>query len=123
MTKPVNVMTYDMRDFLVSCVDKYCELAKVDPKFLKHVPTRYPFPRQPRGQASGQKKKETIASRELMKILFAAPMARWDLLRATQSLASGEPSGVAIVSPPCTGWSDTSTHHLTFGCRGSSDTP
>ncbi|OLP98785.1 hypothetical protein AK812_SmicGene18734 [Symbiodinium microadriaticum] len=27
MTKPVNIMSYDMRDFLVSCVDKYCELA------------------------------------------------------------------------------------------------
>ena len=29
MEKPVNVMTYDMRDFLVSCVDRYCDLAKV----------------------------------------------------------------------------------------------
>ena len=24
MTKPVNIMSYDMRDLLVSCVDKYC---------------------------------------------------------------------------------------------------
>ena len=25
MTKPVNIMTYDVRDFLSSCVDRYCE--------------------------------------------------------------------------------------------------
>ena len=31
---------------------------------------------------------QPIASKVLMKILFAARMARWDLLRATQSLAS-----------------------------------
>ena len=28
MSKPVNVMTYDMKDFLISCVERYCELAK-----------------------------------------------------------------------------------------------
>ena len=41
MPKPVNVMTYDMRDFLVSCVDKYCELAKVNRSSLRHVFTRF----------------------------------------------------------------------------------
>ena len=29
MSKPVNIMTYDVRDFLISCVERYCELAKV----------------------------------------------------------------------------------------------
>ena len=90
MTKPVNVMTYDMRDFLVSCVDRYCELAKVDPKSLKHVATPFHDNRvaRPTEEGEPQGKLQPIASRVLMKILFAARMARWDLLRATQSLAS-----------------------------------
>ena len=90
MTKPVNVMTYDMRDFLVSCVDRYCELAKVDPKSLKHVATTFHDNRvaRPTEEGEPQGKLQPIASRVLMKILFAARMARWDLLRATQSLAS-----------------------------------
>ena len=90
MNKPVNVMTYDMRDFLVSCVDRYCELAKVDPKSLKHVATPFHDNRvaRPTEEGEPQGKLQPIASRVLMKILFAARMARWDLLRATQSLAS-----------------------------------
>ena len=90
MTKPVNIMSYDMRDFLVSCVDKYCELAGVGRNSLKFAPT--PFhdnkvaeplkPNEPQGRL------QPIASRVLMKVLFAARMARWDLLRCTQSLAS-----------------------------------
>ena len=90
MSKPVNIMSYDMRDFLVSCVDKYCELAGVGRNSLKFAPT--PFhdnkvaeplkPNEPQGRL------QPIASRVLMKVLFAARMARWDLLRCTQSLAS-----------------------------------
>ena len=90
MSKPVNVMYYDMKDFLISCVDRYCELAKVPKSSLKSVAT--PFhenkiakpldPNEPVGRL------QPIASRVLMKVLFAARMARWDLLRATQSLAS-----------------------------------
>ena len=41
MSKPVNVMTYAMRDFLVSCADKYCELAKVRRFSLKHLSTPF----------------------------------------------------------------------------------
>ena len=41
MEKPVNVMTYDMRDFLVSCVDRYCDLAKVSRQSLATVPTPF----------------------------------------------------------------------------------
>ena len=90
MTKPVNVMTYDMRGFLVSCVDRYCKLTKVDPKLLKHVPTPFHDNRvaRPTEEGEPQGKLQPIASRVLMKILFAARMARWDLLRATRSLAS-----------------------------------
>ena len=90
MSKPVNIMSYDMRYFLVSCVDKYCELAGVGRNSLKFAPT--PFhdnkvaeplkPNEPQGRL------QPIASRVLMKVLFAARMARWDLLRCTQSLAS-----------------------------------
>ena len=41
MSKPVNVMTYDMRDFLVSCVDRYCDLAKVSRDSLKFAATPF----------------------------------------------------------------------------------
>ena len=71
MEKPVNVMTYDMRDFLVSCVDTENRVAK-------------PI----EGEEEPVGRLQPIASKVLMKILFAARMARWDLLRATQSLAS-----------------------------------
>ena len=90
MNKPVNVMTYDMKEFLSSCVDRYCELAKVERSTLEQVATPFHENRiakpvegnEPAGRL------QPIASRVLMKILFAARMARWDLLRATQSLAS-----------------------------------
>ena len=90
MSKPVNVMTYDMKDFLISCVERYCELAKVDRNSLVHAPTPFHENRVARpveGEEEGGRL-QPIASRVLMKVLFAARMARWDLLRATQSLAS-----------------------------------
>ena len=90
MTTPVNVVYYDMRDFLVSCVDRYCELAKVDKKSLKPVATPFHENRIAKILESNEPtgKLQSIASRVLMKVLFAARMARWDLLRATQALAS-----------------------------------
>ena len=91
MAKPVNLVRYDMSDFLGSCVENYCNLAKVSPSSLKEVPT--PFtdagiarPTLSEDEKSG--KLQPVASKILMKILFAARMARFDLLRATQSLAS-----------------------------------
>ncbi|CAE7250887.1 unnamed protein product [Symbiodinium sp. CCMP2592] len=39
MTKPVTRITYDMKDFLDSCVDRYCELAKVGHFKLLNVGT------------------------------------------------------------------------------------
>ena len=90
MSKPVNVMTYDMRDFLVSCVDRDCDLAKVSRDSLKFAATPFHDTKIARalqeGEAGGRL--QPIASKVLMKVLFAARMARWDLLRATQSLAS-----------------------------------
>ena len=86
-SKPVKVMTCDMRDFLVSYVDKYCELAKVNKSSMKHVSTPFHENRiaKPTSDNEPQGHLQPIASKVLMKILFAARMARWDLLRATQS--------------------------------------
>ena len=100
MINKVNIVTYDMEDFLGTCVEKYCELAKVDRKTLRHAATPFHEARiakpvdpdkEPTGKLAG------IASRILMKVLFAARMARWDLLRATQALASR----VTKWSPDC----------------------
>ena len=91
MKKPVNVMTYDMKPFLQSSIDRYVALAGRDAKPLKIVST--PF-HEERIARPVQDEKETkgvlapIAARVLMKILFAARMARYDLLRAVQGLAA-----------------------------------
>ena len=91
MTKKVNRVTYDMKDFLQSCIDRYCELAKVAQGDLKPAATpfhemRIATPVENENEQTGRL--QPIASKVLMKVLFAARMARWDLLRATQSLAS-----------------------------------
>ena len=91
MTKPVNLVRYDMSSFLESCVDAYCELAKVRKDQLPTVAT--PFTEAGIARPTLDDKEtpgrlQPIASKVLMKILFAARMARPDLLRATQSLAS-----------------------------------
>ena len=91
MKKPVNVMTYDMKPFLQSSIDRYVALAGRDAKPLKIVST--PF-HEERIARPVQDEKETkgvlapIAARVRMKILFAARMARYDLLRAVQGLAA-----------------------------------
>ena len=56
---------------------------------------------------------QPIASKVLMKILFAARMARWDLLRATQSLASR----ITKWSPDC----DLGLHRLVCYINSSLD--
>ena len=91
MAKPVNLVRYDMSDFLGSCVENYCNLAKVSPSSLKEVPTPFTDAGIARPTLSEDEKPgklQPVASKILMKILFAARMARFDLLRATQSLAS-----------------------------------
>jgi hypothetical protein len=90
------VVEYDMSDFLVSCVDKYLELAKLTVNSLKFVETPYldetTFPGigdivngEVKTPVEGALK--LIASRILMKILYAARMFRYDLLRAVSALA------------------------------------
>jgi hypothetical protein len=79
-------MTYDMTDFMQSCVDRYCELAPGAK--LKTVETPFidiaSFPDidfETPGHLAG------CASSILMKVLWGARMMRWDLLKATSYLA------------------------------------
>ena len=41
MAKPVNLVRYDMSNFLESCVESDCNLAKVSPSCLWEVPTSF----------------------------------------------------------------------------------
>ena len=91
MAKPVNLVRYDMSNFLESCVENYCNLAKVSPSSLKEVPTPFTEAGIARPTLSEDEKPgklQPVASKILMKILLAARMARFDLPRASQSLAS-----------------------------------
>ena len=106
MTKNVNTVEYDMRQFLQQCIGRYVELAGPNVKFKK-VATPFPDDKIARpimGEAEARGELQPIASRVLMKVLFAACMARFDLLRATQGLASR----VTKWSPDC----DKSLHRL-----------
>ena len=88
--KPVNVVKYNIKNFLESCVEAYCQLAKVDKSKLKRTSALFHDNKVARPKEEDEKSGmlQPIASKVLMKILFAARMARYDLLRATQSLAS-----------------------------------
>ena len=91
MAKPVKFVRYDMSNFLESCVENCCNLAKVSPSSLPEVPTPFTDAGIARPTLSEDEKPgklQPVASKILMKVLFAARMARFDLLRATQSLAS-----------------------------------
>ena len=64
MTKSVNTVEYDMRQFLQQCIDRCLELATT------------PFPddkiaRPIMDEAEARRKLQPIASRVLMKVLFA----------------------------------------------------
>ena len=99
MTKNVNTVEYDMKQFLQQCIDRYVELAGPNVKFKK-VSTPFPddkIARPVADEAEARGELQPIASRVLMKVLFAARMARFDLLRATQGLASR----VTKESPEC----------------------
>ena len=90
---PVRVLEYDMSLFLQQCVERYQELAgpnggtlrKVDTPFLAEkleTPMWEDKDKVPEGNL------KSIAAKVLMKILYAARMARYDLLRPTCALAS-----------------------------------
>ena len=106
MTRNVNTVEYDMKKFLQQCIDRCVELAGPNVK-LKKVSTPFPDDKIARpiaDEAEARGELQPIASRVLMKVLFAARMARFDLLRATQGLASR----VTKWSPEC----DKSLHRL-----------
>ena len=114
---PVIVMRYEMSEFLDSCVQRYVELAgdKIVGK-LKHVTTPFLDESKPEfdeneamnqikaGRKAALERGEepdydsayiqgggvlaNIASKVLMKILYAARMGRFDLLRAVNALGS-----------------------------------
>ena len=74
-----------MSSFLQQAIDKYKQLAGPEYHNLKKVSTPFYDDKIARPVET---EAETIASRVLMKLLFAARMARYDLLRAVQGLAS-----------------------------------
>ena len=85
MREPVTVVEYDMCSFLESCVERYVDLAGGNAKTIKKVPTPFHDDKIARPVENEQEIKGVlapIATKVLMKILFAARMARFDLLRA-----------------------------------------
>ena len=107
MSKPVNVITYDMQPFLQPCIDRCQSLAGKDAKPLKVVSTPFHEERIAKpleGESEPKGALAPTATRVLMKILFAARMAGYDLLRAVQGL----PARVAKWSNDC----DKALHRL-----------
>ena len=89
--KPAREVVYDMSSFLKQAVEKYKSLVGPEFRDLKHVSTPFAEDRiaRPAEAESGPTGKlAPIASRVLMKLLFAARMVRYDLLRAVQGLAN-----------------------------------
>ena len=103
-------MRYDMTEFMGQCVDRYLELASgpcgdAALTKLKKVPT--PFLSDSDTDPKGEDAKgrlSTIAASVLMKVLYAARVARFDLLKAVQSLACR----VSRWTP----WCDRALHRL-----------
>ena len=106
----MRAMEYDMRDFMRSCVDKYLEVTGSTEESLRRAET--PFLVMPGGgdtppdpeASEEQGELSDVASSVLMKLLYGARMARWDLLRA-----------IGILSSRVTKWSkacDRSLHRL-----------
>jgi len=83
-----NFIKYDMKDFLEQCVEKYQKLSenrvtlrRVDTPFLDEAKEIDEYDENNPG------KLKSIASAVLMKCLYAARMARYDLLRPITALA------------------------------------
>ena len=83
-----------MGEFMKSCIDSYLNLTNKTESCLRKVDT--PFLATPGGgdaplESTGEEDKgvlSDVACAVLMKILYAARLARWDLLRAIGILAS-----------------------------------
>ena len=100
----VTVMTYDMEEFLEGCCFRYLELINKKKEDTKCLEIRAPTPFLA-DDVPGEKEKKSnletpepddgpkgelqpIASRVLMKVLYAGRMARYDLLFPCQKLAT-----------------------------------
>ena len=86
-------LVYDMESFMDAAVVTFCELTGKTRSELKRAPT--PGPNKVLEDGTGEDCQEAhpgkmtkIASRVLMKLLYGARMARFDLLRTIGSLAS-----------------------------------
>ena len=115
MEKPVNIMTYDMRDFLISCVDRYCELAKVSRQSLATVPTPFSENRvaKPLEENEPVGRLQPIASKVLMKVLCVRGWLGGISSEPHRASHLGSPDGVGILMLLFTGLSAASTHHWT----------
>jgi hypothetical protein len=98
------IMEYDMSDFMRSCVDRYVELAGINRSSLRKAltpfltepkeasPARDPCLSDDEGDSPGvdevKGRLQPIAARVLMKVLYGARMARYDLIRAVNGLAT-----------------------------------
>ena len=95
-------ITYDMSEFIQECIGNYANLANISIDSIRPAPTPFldesvEFEQKnkdqyqnPRKEASDKEKTPKLASvalKSLMKILYAARMCRYDLLRATCVLA------------------------------------
>ena len=100
----VECVEYDMSDFLKSCVARYLDLAGKGENTLRTVPTPFIEITQDSTAQESSGELQPIAARVLMKILYAARMARFDLLRPTCYLATK----ITKWSP----WCDRSLHRL-----------
>ena len=93
--KPVQIMEYDVCDFMQSCVQAYknacgepdMQLRRVDTPFLP-TPEGGGYAPAPLQEGEPTGALQPIACSILMKILYGARAARWDLLKITQLLAT-----------------------------------
>ena len=75
-------LTYDMAEFLESCLDRYTQLTSVQ-KFRKVATPFLDEKVFEEGDFTTQGVLADCAASILMKLLWAARMVRWDLLRQT----------------------------------------
>eukprot|EP00435_Cladocopium_sp_Y103_P010642 s3504_g2.t1 len=102
MAKPVNMVRYDMSNFLESCVENYCKLAKVCPLSLKEVPTPFTDAGIARPTLSEEEtlgKLQPIAGKVLMKIRQGWPGLISLELPSEHDSKSTSGSAIVLVGP------------------------
>ena len=66
MEKPVNVVKYNIKNFLESCVEAYCQLAKVDKSKLKRTSTPFHDNKVARPKQDPRKKTKSLGGYSLL---------------------------------------------------------